>query len=178
MGTQFAVNALKTAGSVAFTAGVSIAAVQGLSKVAVVAKRGIYETLRLLRLDTSVDGSYAHSAATTVSAYIPVSVSDFFKRDFFTYQTAYNRYVEEKVQVQKKDATTGELQFSDLEKKKPTMEDKRIQVRDFGNIALAASGLAVTALALLVLESKFSSFNVLSTVLGSNWTNNLPRFGL
>ncbi len=39
MGSQFAVNALKTAGSLAFTAGVGIVAVQGLSKVAVVASR-------------------------------------------------------------------------------------------------------------------------------------------
>ncbi len=30
-----------------------------------------------------------------------------------------------------------------------------------GNIALAVSGLAVTALALLALETKFSSFNVI-----------------
>ncbi|HEX2580074.1 MAG TPA: hypothetical protein VHK67_06715, partial [Rhabdochlamydiaceae bacterium] len=63
--------------SAAFTLYVGNLGLQGLSKIAIVARRGVNEVLKMCYFDTAKTDTFAHKA----TAWIPEKISDIFKDD-------------------------------------------------------------------------------------------------
>lgn len=118
-------------------------ALQGLSKIAVVARRGVNEGLRLCYFDTSKSDSLVGKAA----AWVPEKVSNFFKDD-----SGYNA----KHDVKK---TVPDLQKDGkpkMESDGKTPKTKEVDVQEYvrGNMELLASGLGLSLFALVALDVK------------------------
>jgi hypothetical protein len=145
-------------------------ALQGLSKIAVVARRGVNETLRMCYFDTSKSDSLVGRAA----AWVPEPVSNFFKDD-----SGYNnmQMVTRDVPVLDNDGK----QVMDGEKVRT--EKKDVQEYVHGNVALLISGLGLSLLALIALDMKetlwkpahpilngiLSYISPMQAVLGESW---------
>ncbi len=150
-------------------------ALQGLSKVAVVARRGVNECLKACYFDTSKTDSLAGKA----TAWIPEKVTNFFRDD-----SGYNARhdVERDVPVLDKD---GKKVY---EADKKTVKTKKEFVNEpvHGNITLLVSGLGLSLFALIALEVKetlwrpanpllngvLSYISPFRAVLGQSWVAN------
>jgi hypothetical protein len=118
-------------------------ALQGLSKVAVVARRGVNEALKACYFDTSKADSLVGKAA----AWVPEKVSNFFSDD-----SGYNatHMVQKDVPVLDKDGN----KTYEADKKTVKTEKKEVPVYTHGHIALLVSGLGLSLFALIALEAK------------------------
>jgi hypothetical protein len=156
--------------SASFTLYMGNLALQGLSKVAVVARRGVNEALKACYIDTRQTGSLASRAA----AFIPARISTFFQDD-----SGYNET--HKVPGQVPELTPdGKVILDDgvLRTKAGMVDEPK-----FGTITLLVSGLGLCLFALVALEAKEALWrpanpilnNVLSyispfrVVLGQSW---------
>jgi hypothetical protein len=141
-GTKYSVGyVVDTLIQASFTLYMGNLALQGLSKIAVVARRGVNEALKMCYFDTSKSDSLVGKAA----AFIPTKVSNFFKDD-----SGYNatHFVERDVPVLGKDGKPEMLG----EKQKTEKKDVEEYVN--GNVTLAVSGLGLSLFALIMLDAK------------------------
>lgn len=129
--------------SAAFTVYWGRNALTGLNKVSIVASRGIDAALKVCRFDTSSEDSYAH----TLAAYVPESVSNFF-RDNHNYNSL--KTVQKDVPVLDKDK---KLRY-EADGKTTIKEKKNFHVYNHDSLSLLVSGVGLSLLALLALELK------------------------
>jgi hypothetical protein len=161
--------------SASFTLYMGNLALQGLSKVAVVARRGVNECLKACYFDTSRTDSLASKA----TAWVPPQVSNFFRDD-----SGYNavHQVVRDVPILDKDGR----KIYEADNKTVRTEKKRVDEPVYGNIALLVSGLGLSLFALIALETKealwrpanpilngvLSYISPLRAVLGKSWVAN------
>jgi hypothetical protein len=147
-------------------------ALQGLSKVAVVARRGVNEALKACYFDTSKSDTLAGKA----TAWVPERITNFFKDD-----SGYNEMhdVERDVPVLDKDGKKVLL----ADKKTFKTEKQEVKEPVHGHVALLVSGLGLSLFALIALEAKetlwrpanpilngvLSYISPLRAVLGQSW---------
>ena len=118
-------------------------ALQGLSQVAVVAKRGFNGGLKLFGFDTSKTGSFAKTATTL----LPVTITTFFK-DGGGYNKTYKTGKNVPVLDDKGEAV--------MENGQPKMEQEKKTGYVYGTVALLVRGLALSIFGLFMLQLKES----------------------
>ncbi len=141
-GSKFSVGSVvDTLIQASFTLYMGNLALQGLSKIAVVARRGVNEALRMCYFDTSNSDSLVGKA----SAWIPERVSNFFKDD-----SGYNA----KHMVERDVPTFDQHGKPVVKNDKAVTEKKNVEEYVNGNITLAVSGLGLSLFALIMLDAK------------------------
>ncbi len=129
--------------SASFTLYMGNLALQGLSKVAVVARRGVNEALKACYFDTSKSDTLASKA----TAWVPERVVTFFKDD-----SGFND-----VHMVQKDVpvldTHGKKTY-EADRKTVKTEKKHVEEYVHGNVTLLVSGLGLSLFALIALEMK------------------------
>jgi hypothetical protein len=141
-GTKFSVGyVVDTLIQASFTLYMGNLALQGLSKVAVVARRGVNEALKMCYFDTSKSDSLVGKAA----AWVPEGISNFFKDD-----SGYNatKKVERDVPV-----LDGEGKPV-MEKEVVKTEKKKVDEYVHSNVTLLVKGLGLSLFALIALDLK------------------------
>ena len=116
---------------------------QGLSKIAVVARRGVNEVLKWCYFDPS----RADTKIGKLAAYIPTPITNFFKDD-----SGYNAKHTVKIDVPDLDTEGNQTYESDGTTVKMKKIDKEVYVR--GPIELLVSGIGLSLIALIALELK------------------------
>ncbi len=150
-------------------------ALQGLSKVAVVARRGVDEALKKVYFDTSKADTLAGKSV----AWVPEKVTNFFKDD-----SGYNKTHKVERDVPVLDAEGKKVYQAD--NKTVKTEKKRVEEYVKGNVTLLVSGLGLSLFALFALEAKetlwrpanpilngvLTYISPLRAVLGQSWVAN------